>query len=334
MKRLSVLVACVIVSVWVSDATAQPATFTVTSTDGLVTLRASNAPLAEIFESLVSKGIVEVTGMDRLAGVVSVDIERRPVDAVVTALLADYNFVVTTPRVVAGRPAPAPRVRIHSLRDPSAVAKGPISIPELRALRAADLEADLPDPVDPDSDPEEQAEAREAAEEHAAEEAERIAEVTERERAGAFDRRVSVETLAELLDEDNPRVRARALTELNARDSTDALAALLKGFDDEDSVTRYHAVDLLSRRADAASLEQVGALLVGDQADPGARYCALMVIAARADRSSVSFVESVADDKDPLIKASAATLLRELARRAQVAAPANAQKPPPPSDIQ
>ena len=326
MKPLSVLIAGVIVSVWVSAAEGQTAPFTLSYTEGLVTLRATNAPLAEIFESLVSKGIVEVMGMDRLTGLVTLEVTKRPVDAAVTELLADYNFVVTTPKAVAGKPAPAPRVRIHSLRDPSAVVQGPISIPELRALRADELLADLPEPVDPDADEDERKEAEEAAQEQADEEAERIAALTDQERAGAFDRKVPVNALGEMLEDDNPLIRARALTELNARTGPEALGFVLRGLEDEDASVRYQAVDLLSRRTDSTSLERLGALLVGGT-DNSVRYGAFMVLAARPDTTSVAFVERVANDADAIIQAAAATFLREMARRA--ATPGSAPSKPP-----
>jgi hypothetical protein len=324
-QAISSLLVWLLLTLCVSPAAAQTPAYTLSSSNGLVTLRATDAPLAEIFDSLVAKGLVELRGMDKLTTVVSIDMQGRSIDAVVSALLADYNVVITTPKPAPGRPGPLARVVVHSLRD-GAAAKGPVSIFELRTLRSADLESELPDPVDPDDDPDARAEAEEAAKERAEEEADAIAELAEREKAGAFDAKVPLDDLSELIEADNPRIRARAYTALNARDAQDALLLLLKGLEDESPTVRYHVVDLVGRRADPASLEHVGAILA-EHEDNAARYSALMVIAARADRSSVSIVEGVATDSDPIIRAAAVTFLREMAKRAFAPPPAP-QKPP------
>ncbi len=287
----------------------QTPTHTVTYTNGLVTVHAKNAPLAEVFATLSQQGIVEVIGSNRLTGQVTIDIEAQRVVAAVPALLADYNFVVTTPPPPNGKTFGVVRVRVHSRRDgtaPSASLTGPIAIAELDALRIAEEAAEEPDP-DEEPDPEEEAERRE-------EEADRVAELTEHERLGAFAATVPIANLAELLDEENALVRTRALTELNGRNSPQAIAFLLKGLDDEETTVRYHVVDLLGRRSDAASLKQLGEALVRGE-ESAVRYGAFMALAMRADPASVSSVEAVANDRDPTIRTAAATFLREMTRR-------------------
>ena len=290
-------------------AAGQTPTHTVTFTGGLLTVHAKNAPLAEVFATLSQQGIVEVIGSNRLTGQVTIDIEAQRVVAAVPALLADYNFVVTTPPPRNGNTVGVVRVRVHSRRDgtaPSASVTGPIAIAELDALRIAEEAAEEPDP-DEEPDPEEEAERRE-------EEAERLAEVTEHERLGAFAATVPIANLAELLDEENALVRTRALTELNGRNSPQAIEFLLKALDDDETVVRYHVVDLLGRRSDAASLKQLGEALVHGE-ESAVRYGALMALAMRADPASVPSVEAVANDRDPTIRTAAATFLREMNRR-------------------
>jgi hypothetical protein len=292
---------------------AQTPTHTVSYADGLLSLRAKNAPVADVFATLVERGLVEVIGSDRLTGLITIDLEPQRVLTAVPALLADYNYVITTPPPRGGATISVVRVRVHSRRDGSAPPTvGPIVIAELDAVRASDEEEEEPDP-DEEPDPEEEAD-------RAAEQADRVAELAEYERLGKFRPSVAIEDLAELLDEENPLLRTRALTELNARSTPEAITHMLTGLSDDEVPVRYHAVDLLGRRSDAVSLQQLGdALVKGD--DSLIRYGVFMALAMRADPASVPFVEAVANDGDQIIRTAAATFLREMARRRRPAPP-------------
>jgi hypothetical protein len=294
---------------WVA---AQSPTHSVTYADGLLTLRARNAPLADVFATLARQGLVEIIGSDRLSGLITIDLEAQRVVAAVPALLTDYNFVVTMPPARQGQTQPVVRVRVHSRRGGIVPAVGPIAIAELDAVRAADEEEEKPDP-DEEPDPEEEAD-------RAAEHADRVAEVAEYERLGRFGPTVPIADLAELLDEENPLLRTRALTELNARSTPQSITHLIEGLSDEETSVRYHAVDLLGRRSDAVSLKQLGELLVSSD-DTLVRYGAFMALAMRADPASVPFVEAVAADGDRIIHTAAATFLREMARRGRPSPP-------------
>jgi hypothetical protein len=134
-----------------ASATAQTPSHTVTVADGLVSVDASQAPLSAVFDSLVSRGLVEVTGADRLSGVVAIQLEARPVKAAVTALLADYNFIITTRPRPGDSSGPLVLVLVHSRS--AAALTGPITTPELEAVRVADQQTEAPDP-DAEPDPE------------------------------------------------------------------------------------------------------------------------------------------------------------------------------------
>ena len=58
MKPLAGLVACIAFALIAPCASGQTPAHTVTYADGLLSLRADRAPLAEVFESLVRRGIV------------------------------------------------------------------------------------------------------------------------------------------------------------------------------------------------------------------------------------------------------------------------------------
>jgi hypothetical protein len=293
-----------------SAAFAQRALDVAWSNDRL-TVRAANAPLAEILDEISRLTGLEVVGRDKVAGRASAELTNEPLERALAALLDGVNYSIQSQPSAKGQPAKL-IVRILSMAgsDPVPVKViGPLQSIALDALAVEALteyeeqvEADAED--DPDYYDDIEKEKREAS---------RLAA------EGAFGPAVSVASLAKLLDNYNDQVRLQAIKALGTRAMPEVLEHLVNTLGDEFWEVRNVAREILSAAKDPLSLQRVG-LLLTEADEKEVQVDALRVLAARAQPESIAhleaFLRSVPRD-EPLLRSAAQQMLDELHARAR-----------------
>jgi hypothetical protein len=311
--KLSVSVAIVVTGLCSAASAQRP--FDVKWTNDRVTVKASSAPLADVIGEVVKLANVEVIGLDKLSGPLSVDIADHELEKALGILLYGVNYSIGK------RPSPdssePPRLvlRILSMAqgaDGSVKVDGPLHSPALDML-VAEAMADDQDQKesDADDDPDYEDDVRNERNEAAKLAAE-----------GKFGPKADVEELMTLMGNYNDFIRVEALKALAARPIPTALTPLAKALGDECWEIRTVAVDALARLRDAESLARVGELLMKSDDDPDVQVDALRVLAQRAQPESLThlrgYMKAPPKDQDGRLREAVQQMIAEFEWRASV----------------
>jgi hypothetical protein len=274
-----------------------------------LSVRAADAPLADVIAEVARLAGIEVGGGDKLRGPLSIDFsEMAPKDAL-AKILSGVNYVIQERPAPGGTSARQIVVSVHSMAGyalPTEVFSGPLDVPALDALvakEAADVEQEKE--VDTDDDPD--ASFAEVSQDKLA--AAKLAS------EGAFGPKADVTSIAKHAQNFyNDEIRLEAMKTLGTRPMPSVLPHLIKALGDEAWEVRTAGVDILGRATDRESLQAVGQLLE-KAPDPETRVDALRVLARRGDPESAIHLRAVLKDDDKLIRESAERMLAELDRR-------------------
>jgi HEAT repeat protein len=285
--------------------------FDVTWSNGRLTVRAANAPLADVVGEVTRVTGIEVIGREKLVGRLSIDFkDLAPKDAF-ARLLVGVNYIVTVQERTAAGNATSGQlvVRIHSMEGyslPAEAFRGSIIVPSLDRLMAAEAaEVAEERQEEAEDDPDVLEERREDKLE-----AERLAA------QGAFGLKAPIDSIVAFLQNYNDEIRLQALKALGTRPIELVLDPIAGLLGDETWEVRTAAVEVLAGASDEVSLHKVGEVLETSD-DRDARIDALRVLALRGDVASSVHLRAVLDDSDGLIRDAAAHVLAELDRRAQ-----------------
>jgi hypothetical protein len=305
MRRFEVSAALVILLSGASAMAQQP--FEVRWANERLTVRAADAPQADVLAEVARLTGIEVVGREKITGRLTVEVTEAPLDDGLAKVLDGVNYVLlerpATPEAGARRWV----LRVHSLAGASPTAgmnTGPIHVPALDALVAAEAEdaedeAEI-DEDDPDADDDARAERVQAA------------KLTSQ---GAFGPKAALPALLKLSENYyNDFIRLAAIKALADRTGSEVVLRLVKALGDEALPVRKAAVESLGRSTDAGSVQLVGQLL-GTNSDRDARVAALRVLALRASPDSIPHLTAVLKDPDASIRDAAGQLLAELERR-------------------
>ena len=274
-----------------------------------LTVRVSNAPLADIMAEVTRLTGIEVIGRDKLAGRITVDFSNEGPREALAALLSNVNYVVQERARPGGGSARELVVSVHSMAGytlPADVFSGPIHVPSLEAFVAEAAEEAADDKETDADDPDTLEEMREE-----------LAAVTRLTAEGAFGPEADVNSIAKHAQNlYNDEIRLTAIKTLGTRPMKSVLAYLLKTLGDEIWDVRNAGVEILGRATDHESLQAVGQLLVKSD-DVETRIDALRILATRGDSASTAHLRSVLKDKDRVVRDAAEYILGELDRRAR-----------------
>jgi hypothetical protein len=264
-----------------------------------------DASRATVLERIAQLANVEIIGLERVEGTVSAEFTDKALSNGLDQLLEGYSFaLVERPPAAAGGP-----VR-YTLRIVGAGKAAPAGTGRTPIVIAALQQTTAESPEPPDSAEEDEARAEKQDFEQ---------ELGELEASGMFADDAPLAPITEAAQEhDNPLVRIRALQVLNKRDASRAIKVLIDALADNDDSVADVAVEILSKRTDALSLQRLGEIL-GKTTDTGIRLGSLRALAFRADPACVPALKAVADDKDPLVKDIVGQMLAEFASRERLA---------------
>ena len=315
MRLLKTLVrVCFALVVLCSPSFAQQRPFDVAWANGNLTVRATNAPLVDVVDEVAKLTGMEVVGRDKLSGSLSASVVAQPLEKALAAVLEGVNYSIGKRAGVNGAPD-ALVLRVLSMARPDKAAvnvTGPLHSPALDALMVEAL-TDHEEQVeaDADDDPDYYDDIRKERLE-----AQRLAS------EGAFAPQADVASLAKLLDNYNDEIRVEALKALGGRAIPEVLAYITRALGDDHWGVRTAAVDILGAARDPQSLERIGHLLSSSQ-DKEVKVDALRVIAARAQRESIPYLQgylkSAPASDDALLKTAAQQMIDEFEWRAQAA---------------
>jgi hypothetical protein len=287
--------------------------FEITWANERLSVRASNAPLADVIAEVGRLTGIEVNGREKLTGLISVDIVDVPAKQALVTILADVNYIMQERPGPEGRPGRQLVVRVHSMAGyalPASALTEPVYVPalaELVAEQAAVVEEEKEEERedDPDSFDDDVREAK--------------LEASQLANEGAFGPKASVSSLIKLTENlDNVEIRLEALKTLGARPMQAALPSLLKALGDHVLDVSSAVVEILGQATDRASLQAVGQLLQ-TTANRDVRIGALRVLALRGDPESTvylrAFVKTVDLKRDPPIRDAVEQMLTEFDRR-------------------
>jgi hypothetical protein len=272
-----------------------------------LTVRATDAPLADLIAEVSRVTGIDVTGAEKLAGLVSIDFTGLPARQALTELLSNVNYLVQD------RPGPAGRliVTVQGMAggdNPGSASTPitPIFVPallELVAEEAAVIEEEKQEERedDPDFFDDEVRELK--------------AEVAQLVSEGAFGAEASVNSLAELAGNlDNEEIRLEALKALSTRPLEAALPTLTTALGDDSLDVRSATVEILGRARDAESLEAIGQLAI-KTGDRNVRISALRVLALRANPESAAYLRTLLGTdslkRDPQVRKAVDQMLEE-----------------------
>jgi hypothetical protein len=276
--------------------------------DQRLTVHAHAVPLRDLVERIGDAADIKILHSERLDGFASVDVDTQPIDEVIKLLLRGFNYILTRSNATPDQ-KPAHLLQVYSRVDNASPRRGPVVVPALQAFHADQLNAQEQIRILNNSEDDADAESEDAR-----------SALNEREAAGEFDGGVSFDSLVDYLEDENPFVRERALIELSRRDPGRAFAYIVRAVRDDDLRVSEQAVEILSHHADAASLTQLGNILVKLDADLASRVGVFRAIAHRADPASTAFVKQVLDDQHPVIRDAAKQFLEEISRRMRFSA--------------
>jgi hypothetical protein len=309
--RVTMSRVCVAWALLCAPAFAQQQPLDVTWADGGLTVHVSEAPLADVIQKVSQLTGLEVVGLEKLSGSVSVDFANLPPEPALVKILTNVNYVV---QEVAGADANAPHhlvLRVHSMIEGSQrapVLTGPIRVPALDALFTDEMHdlADEKEVEAEDDDPDAFEDARREKLEAA-----RLAS------EGAFEPNADVKQLLKLVENlYNDEIRLEALKALGTRSIEVSRRPAIKALGDEVWEIRLTAVEILGKDKDPQTLATMGRLLEKSE-DIDERIGALRVLALRAVPESAPYLRAVLKDEDPVIRAAADQILAELDRREQ-----------------
>ena len=266
-----------------------------------LTVRASNAPAQDVMRTVAEKTGIEVVGLEKVTGQISVDFADLPLLEALPAILTGHNYTVTE-RPVEGGTVKKIVLTVHSAHY-AFTASGPIAVPALDAFDAGDLDQD-------DSEP--------PSEEEEIDRENELQSLMELEASGAFGPDADFSALRELFESDEVEIRRRALTAIAQRPLATVLRTMVSAMADEDAQVRRIAVDFLARQKDKDSLQRMGTVLA-KETDTTPRVAALRVIAFRADPASQAFLRPLVKDPDAVIRDAVAQILAEFERRSRPA---------------
>jgi hypothetical protein len=301
------IAACIAVVVLGGSTAIAQQPFEVTWANERLTVRASDAPQADVLAEVARVAGVEVVGREKLTGRVTVEITASPLDQGLAKILEGVNFVLLERPTAGAAGGRHYVVRVHSMAGAPLSADtytGPIHVPALDALVAAEAadEADLKEEDEDDEDADEDARAERV-------QASRLAG------RGAFGADADLGSLLKLSEDYyNDPIRLSAIKALGTREGQTVTLRLAKALGDESIDVRNAAVEILGRSADPASLRIVGQLLE-THTDRDVRVGALRVLALRAAPESAAHLKAVLKDPDTSIRDAAAQLLAEIERR-------------------
>lgn len=302
-RRLVLQSALFAAAVALSQAAALAQLTEISLANGRLTVRATAVPVTELIDQLSRAGAMEVSGQSLLTGSLSATIENETVPAALTAILKDFDYVLSSKLgVSAADTIYVVRIlRRHRGASTGSAGSNALVIPALEAARFSDHR--------PDADPDDLAGA----------EADTLAEETdllEKESTGAFGSSARFDDLLLDVDDGNPLIRLRVLEALIARDPRQALPHLVTALGDDDPRVADYVVDQLGGLEDSASLRQIGDASA-KAADSAVRLGALRVFALRADRASVPYVKALLKDENETVREAASQLIVALMEKSR-----------------
>ena len=304
---------CLSLAVVCSTTAAQQPPEVVWANDRL-SVRATDAALADVVSEVARVTGIELVGREKLSGHVSINFADQPLEKALAALFEAVNYSIQERAAADGVPRQL-TVRILSMIRGSGgpmQITGPLASPALDALVAeAITDHDDQVEVDADDDPDYYDDIR----------AEKL-EASRLAAEGAFGPKADVASLIKLTENYNDYIRLEALKALATRPLAETLVPLTKALGDEHWDVRNVAIEVLSRARDQESLLQIGHLLV-KAVDREAKVDALRVIAARAQPQALvhlqAYLKTPAGIEDALLRAAAQQMINELEWRAQAA---------------
>jgi hypothetical protein len=281
---------------------AQPA-FTVAWKDSQLSVRAVNAPLADVIAEIAKAAGIDVRGADKLAGGVTADINNVPLVDGLKTMLDNVNYALSSRETPNGT---QPMLVIAGMSGTARPVKpeGALIVPLLDSMAMSNAMAHAE-------------EQQEAADDADADDSKRddLAEAQKLEAEGAFGSSAKLDDLVDFMDDLNPEIRGRALGALCARPLKVSLEPIVKALDDDDYDVSEKAIAFLGASRDAAVLAAMGKLL-RETEGIGQKIEALRVLALRADRASIPMLQALIKQEPESLTAEAAKqMLLEFERR-------------------
>ena len=264
-----------------------------------LTVRAVNAPLAELVTEVAAKTGITVLGLDKLSGRRSIELADLSLSEALPKLLEDVNYLVTRRNGMF-------QIRIHSMSGSAraqAAETGPLHVPGLTDRRVGEHNqvSEVLDLEEVDEDEQD--------------------ELIELEEVGQAKGAESLQGLLEAMSSDYVVVRVRAVQLLAQHNEPAALAAVISALRDEDldvSLTASDALAEMPGDAVAKALFQQLAPKVEVSVQGGA----LRTLALRADIATIPLLQKVIPSIHPQLQEVAAVVLKKLEDRAKAAAKA------------
>lgn len=272
---------------------------TVSWANDRLTVRAKNAPLAELVTEVAAKAGMTVVGIAKLTGQRSIELVDLPLGEALPKLLDGVNYLVTRRNSVY-------QIRIHSMGGSSraeGVEKGPLHIPGLTDLRVGEHNqvSDTLDSEEVDEDEQD--------------------ELVELEEIGQAKGAESLQGLLEAMKSDFFVVRVRAVQLLAQYNEPAALAAVLSALGDDDADVSLAASDALAEMPGEAVVPALFQRLA-PKVEVDVQGGALRTVALRADLATIPLLQKSMPSIHPQLQEVAALILKRLEDRAKAAAKA------------
>ncbi len=267
-----------------------------------LTVRAVNAPLAELVAEVATRVGMTVIGVNRLQGQRSIDISDLPLAEALPKVLDGVNYLIT-------RYNGAFQIRIHSMSGSgraTPVEKGPLHVPGLTDRRVGEHQqvSETLDFEEVDEDEQE--------------------ELIGLEEIGKTLAADSLLELLEAMESDFFVVRVRAVQLLAQFKDPRALASILAALGDEDYDVSLAASDTLAEMPGEAVTKALFQQFA-PRVEPDVQFGALRALALRADLATIPLLMKSMPVMNPLLHELAADVLGKLEARAKALAKAKGE---------
>lgn len=264
-----------------------------------LTVRAVNAPLAELVTEVAAKAGMTVVGLDKLSGRRSIDLADLSLGEALPKLLEDVNYLVTRRNGMF-------QIRIHSMSGSvgaQTAETGPLHVPGLTDQRVGEHNqmSEVLDLEEVDEDEQD--------------------ELIELEEIGQAKGAESLQGLLEAMTSDFVVVRVRAVQLLAHHNEPAALAAVISALRDEDVDVSLTASEALAEMPGDAVVKALFQQLA-PKVEVSVQGGALRTVALRADIATIPLLQKAMPSIHPQLQEVAAVILKKLEDRAKVAAKA------------